>query len=418
MTLSATLRATGCRPAAEKCAASTVLFASTQHWQSPFQVGSHHIARCFAARGWRVAYISAPINAWHLAGIGSDAHARVRSWRTGGTIDPETGVWHFVPFAPLPWGTGPVLRKAALMRVGWALCRPRLRRALAAAGFLQPRLACTDHFLHEGLLDAAEPACTVYRRADNLAAQPGAASDFAARDEDFSRRAELTICPTAMGVDHLAAQGIHHTLLVRNGVRLERFFVSAPRPPEYGSDPRPVVVYVGEAEHRFDLDLALAGVTRVDTCRWVFIGPFGSRATERLRAAGAEVLGPRAHEDLVGYLRHARVGIVPFSLGRHADLIREASPLKVLEYAACGLPVVGTAGCQYPDDLPVPLSVCASADQFIEAVRSAAAAPKPAAPDAPSFARFGWDARLEPFFAWLAHRGLATEPVCSSGTAA
>ena len=64
-----------------------------------------------------------------------------------------------------------------------------------------------------------------------------------------------------------------------------------------------------------------------------------------------QLLGSRPHELLAGYLRHAHVGIVPFSFTRHGELIREVSPLKVFEYSACGLPVVGTQGCQYPSDL-------------------------------------------------------------------
>ncbi|MDZ7896325.1 MAG: hypothetical protein U5M50_16050 [Sphingobium sp.] len=39
----------------------------------------------------------------------------------------------------------------------------------------------------------------------------------------------------------------------------------------------------------------------------------GGAPRERLQAAGALMLGPRPHEQLVGYLQHAHVGIVPFS---------------------------------------------------------------------------------------------------------
>ena len=123
-------------------------------------------------------------------------------------------------------------------------------------------------------------------------------------------------------------------------------------------------VYVGAAEHRVDIELMLRGVTELRHLRWVVIGPFEGAAGERLRAAGALVLGSRPHEQLAGYLRHAHVGIVPFSFTRHGELIREVSPLKVVEYAACGLPVVGTQGCQYPTDLPTPLAVCRSAGRI------------------------------------------------------
>ena len=53
------------------------------------------------------------------------------------------------------------------------------------------------------------------------------------------------------------------------------------------------------------------------------------------------VLGARPwSEALPGYLQHADVGIVPFDVRNHADLVRGVNPIKLYEYAAAGLPVV------------------------------------------------------------------------------
>jgi glycosyltransferase involved in cell wall biosynthesis len=391
--------------------APTALFASTQHWNSVFQVGSHHIARCFAARGWRVGFLSAPISPWHLAGFGADARARAASWRSGGQRDPESGVWHHVPFAPLPWGAAPLIRGRGAVRLAWWLSRPSLAMTLRRAGFDRPRLAYTDHFLHEGLLQAARPALTVFRRADNLAGFPGAGADFAAREVEFARRADLTLCTTRSSGEHMARLGVQRTQIVHNGIRLERFFGDAPTPDEYRGDARPIVVYVGAAEHRVDIELMLRGVTELRHLRWVVIGPFAGVAGERLRAAGALVLGSRPHEQLAGYLQHAHVGIVPFSLSRHAELIREVSPLKVVEYAACGLPVVGTLGCQYPTGLPTPLAVCRTPDEFLDAVRMFAAGPRPVRPGIEQFASWSWEAQLAPLFEWLENERPDSQPV-------
>lgn len=377
------------------------VFACTQHWASPYQVGTHHIARCFAERGWRVAFVGAPVSPLHLAGLGEDAAARVAAWRAGPARDAASGVWHLVPFAPLPWGAAPVLRGRAWVRAAWAACRPRLAAQLRAAGFDRPDLACTDHFLHEGLLLACQPRRTVYRRADHMAALPGAGADFAARDAAFARRADLVVCPTPEGAATLARAGVLAPMVLPNGVRLERFMQPAAPPPEYQGDDRPVVVYVGETGPRVDLELLAAGARALPGCRWMAIGPVAPAAAQALAAAGVTVLGPRPHDRLAGYLQHARVGVVPFSLTQHAALIREVNPLKVLEYAACGLPVVGTAGCRYPEGLPTPLAVCTSAAQFIDAVRHHAAQPRPPRPSAAQLAPFGWAARLQPLFAWL-----------------
>lgn len=389
--------------------APTALFASTQHWNSAFQLGSHHIARCFAQRGWRVAFVSAPASPLHLAGLGSDVAERVASWRAGGSIDAETGVWHYVPFAPLPWGAAPIVRNRWLVHWAWQLCRPRLASVLRRAGFDRPSLAYTDHFLHEGLLRAATPELVVFRRADNSAGFPGAGSDFTAREADFARRSDLTLCTTESSLAHMNAQGVERTLLMRNGIQLDRFFVDASLPPEYRGDDRPIVVYVGSAENRLDIDLVVRGITELRQLRWVFIGPFDTSLRERLRGAGASVLGSRPHRQLAAYLQHAHVGIVPFSFTRSSELMREVSPLKVLEYSACGLPVVGTRGCQYPTELPTPLSVCGSGEAFLEAVKSYAEQPRPERPSVAQFNVYAWSTRLEPLFAWLDSRGATVQ---------
>jgi len=389
--------------------APTALFASTQHWNSVFQLGSHHIARCFAQRGWRVGFVSAPISALHLAGLGRDVAERVASWRAGGSVDTATGIWHYVPFAPLPWGAAPIVRDRMLVPLAWRLCRPRLASVLRRAGFDRPQLAYTDHFLHEGLLRAASPELVVFRRADNLAGFPGAASDFPAREADFASRSDLTICTTESSLAHMTAQGVPHAMLMRNSIQLDRFFGEAPPPPEYLGDDRPIVVYVGSAEHRLDIDLVVRGVTELRQLRWVMIGPLDGALRERLRAAGACVLGSRPHSRLAAYLQHARVGIVPFSCTRSSELIREVSPLKVLEYSACGLPVVGTRGCQYPAELPTPLTVCNTGDAFLRAVKSFAEQPRPERPRIEQFRASSWSARLDPLFAWLDGRGLTAQ---------
>ena len=390
--------------------APTALFACTQHWNSCFQVGTHHIARCFADRGWRVGFISAPVNALHLSGLGADAAERVDSWRSGGAIDAESGIWHYVPFAPVPWGAIPGFRGRKAVDAAWRLSRPLLAAALRRSGFDRPQLAYTDHFLQEGLVRAASPERVLFRRADNSAGFPGAGADFAAREAEFARRADLTICTTESSALHMARQGVESPLVVPNGMQLDRFFDDAPVPAEYLGDDRPIVVYVGAAEHRIDIELMVRGATELPQLRWVVIGPFEGAARERLRAAGAHVLGSRAHASLAGYLQHARVGSVPFSLTRHGALIREVSPLKVLEYAASGLPVVGTQGCQYPSDLPTPCRICGTADAFLQAVKAFAEGPRPERPHIAQFAPHSWPARLGPLFAWLEQRGLAARP--------
>jgi hypothetical protein len=42
-----------------------VLMACANYWTSPFQVGSHHLARGLARAGWTVGFVSDPISPFH-----------------------------------------------------------------------------------------------------------------------------------------------------------------------------------------------------------------------------------------------------------------------------------------------------------------------------------------------------------------
>jgi glycosyltransferase involved in cell wall biosynthesis len=384
--------------------AQTALFICTQHWNSCFQVGMHHIARSFAEAGWRVGFLSAPIGLPHLLGLGTDARERTASWRKRGTRDAESSVWHHVPFAPLPWGVSPLFANRLYVPAAWATARPGLRRTLRLAGLLRPDFSCADHFLHEGLLRAAQPALSAFRRADNAAGFPGALEDFSRREAEFAQRVDITIVTHEKSADELASRGVSDTLLIRNGLSLDRFHQSRDCPPAYCDDGRPVVVFVGAADSRLDTDLLLRVVRARPDYLWTFVGPFDGAQADALRAAGALLPGAVAHEDIAAYLQHARAGILPFTQTRAAQLIGQVSSLKVFEYAACGLPVVAMRGAVLPDDLPVPLTVCDNEFEFIHAIDRAMALPRPPRPDARELACFSWPQRLQPLFDWIKRR--------------
>ncbi|MGE3807237.1 MAG: glycosyl transferase, partial [Gemmataceae bacterium] len=64
-----------------------ILMACSNYWNSPFQVGSHHLARGFARAGWQVAFLSDPQSPWHLCGgLSRDLWRRLGSYARGGDV--------------------------------------------------------------------------------------------------------------------------------------------------------------------------------------------------------------------------------------------------------------------------------------------------------------------------------------------
>ena len=82
------------------------------------------------------------------------------------------------------------------------------------------------------------------------------------------------------------------------------------------------------------------------------------------------LLGPRPHDDVIGYLQHADVLLVPHVVSEFTDSL---DPIKLYEYQAAGRPVVSTAVAGFRD-VDDPRVRVASGSEFVEAVvRSALA---------------------------------------------
>ena len=76
-----------------------ILFASHTHLQSPFVVGSHHLARQLARQGHNVLHMATPVTPWHLLG-----HNRAEGWiRIKRAMKPgvliESNLQELIPFS-------------------------------------------------------------------------------------------------------------------------------------------------------------------------------------------------------------------------------------------------------------------------------------------------------------------------------
>src|SRR3954454_1402608 len=93
------------------------LLACSNDWQSPFQVGSHHLARGLVRAGYDVAYLSDAISPLHLCrGWSADLRRRWHVYRQGGAYDLAGKLWHYVPGAWLTPHNQMLLRSHAVQR--------------------------------------------------------------------------------------------------------------------------------------------------------------------------------------------------------------------------------------------------------------------------------------------------------------
>ena len=99
------------------------------------------------------------------------------------------------------------------------------------------------------------------------------------------------------------------------------------------------------------------------------VGPnlLGPDTVQRLERAGARLLGARARDEVVGYLQHADVLVVPHVVNAFTDSL---DPIKLYEYQAVGRPVVSTAVAGFRD-AEDPRITIADGPDFVAAVVAA-----------------------------------------------
>jgi glycosyltransferase involved in cell wall biosynthesis len=364
-----------------------ILMAAANHWHSPFQVGSHHLARGFVKAGWDVAFVSDPISPWHVAG--GDLHQlkeRYRLYAGGGEWDLDGRLWAYVPGALFTPHNKPLLRTRAISHSWAKLACPRIPHVLQGVGFSNVDLIYCDGVVPFSWLREVQHEKAIYRIADQYSAFSKFSSPMRALEQEVARWADVVVYTASTLEEHV--KGLHPRNMVHlpNGVNFDHFFHQKIPAPEYASIPKPIAVYVGAMDVWFDWELINFAVQELPDVSFVLIGP-DERARTRLKSAGnLYLLGSRPYDALPGYLQHADVGLIPFDVTNYGSLVRSIHPLKLYEYLACGLPVVAIEWeeLQY---LKSPATLCRSREDFVLGIRQALSSP----PDKSSLQRYAAD---------------------------
>lgn len=324
-----------------------LVFVSHTADQTTFKVGSHHYARELAGRGFSVLHMSTP-HSRALEMLGRSDGRRSLAGRSP-HVD-ESGVTHVVPTRWLP----------ARLAHRYLDLRPEVERT----GFGDADWVLIDQPLMHRAATAFEASTKICYRPTDLYLD-GA---YAAGQKEVLRRADAVLATSPMVLEDLGVPDGTPSTVIENGVDLGRFVDAARQ-----SSGRSGAVYVGALDDRFDWDAlgrmaeALADVS-ADPIR-VF-GPHGRRPAGV--PDNVDLRGPVPYEDVPRILASARIGVMPFTRTR---LNQGRSPMKMYEFIAAGLPVVGPS---YLDRLPAQvknrLFLYATNDSIESCVRSAWAA--------------------------------------------
>jgi glycosyltransferase involved in cell wall biosynthesis len=293
-----------------------------------------------------------------------------------------------------------VLAPVALPLQGWRsigrinkwLLGAQIRIVLRAIGFKKPLIwsYLPEFVTLRDRLDAQE---ALYYRTDDYGSMPGVNIDALETAERAAVAvADLCVAPAKRYFDG-PLRLARRSLWVPNAVELPNYVDRGGDDP-YRSLARPVLLTAGTLESWLAADL-LAEVAQIRPA-WslVFAGPVKTDLDDLFERTNVHYLGVLPYRELSRYLRHADVGLIPFRLGK---ISAGATPGKLYQYLAAGLPVVAT---DFLDDEGAREHVYSSpedAEAFVQAVEHALAQddePRRAARRA--YARENsWDARFD-----------------------
>ena len=229
------------------------------------------------------------------------------------------------------------LRGAQRMAKAWDRA---LARAAARMGMREPAVIVT-HPLLAGLSELRWARTVTFYASDDWTAYPPHRRWWPAYTESFAavrvrRRRVVTVSETLR--ERLAPTG--PSAVVPNGLEPSEW-IGDPTPPGWQRDMlRPLLLYVGSLDARLDVPGVVAMARALPQATVVLAGPLLDPAhLSPLRAEpNVEVHPTLPRAAVAGLIRVADVGLIPHV---RSALTEAMSPLKLYEYLAGGLPVVG-----------------------------------------------------------------------------
>lgn len=351
-----------------------ILFANN-YWSSPYQVGSHYFANCFAKDGFDVLYVSDPINLGHRV-LGRKAHGFCERMKEDGCFVSELGVRAYTPKVIISAMRRPVLDSKWVIDNWWKFSVPSVLSKISSLGFSSPDVIFFNSLQFKWALSKFPNALSIFRIADwNPAMSELPRAAIVSQNELISRSDHVFASSNGVIADFFSGFGHRVVNYLPNGFDLDALRTGTQRPPEYGSAEikKPIVVYVGSIDERFDIDLVINSAINCDDARFFIIGKINNVSLNLNSVpSNLKFIGPKPFVDVGAYLEHADVALMPQT--RLYGATDYFNPLKLYQYMRYSLPVVSTTWREL-DYLAPPIKLARDEESFVRLLREAIESP-------------------------------------------
>lgn len=316
----------------------TILFTREVRWSSTLPVSTRMLAERFLADGWRVIWLNP---------VAPSPFPRLEVIEHGALLELRPGT-------PVPTSLRSVVAVEARHSLGWLSVAGLIRSALSRRGIADPSVLWLSHIKSIGVQRIFPGVQTIWHVTDDYAGMSRFPRAAARLCRAGFRSAERVACVSSELRDAVVRTydvPASRCVVLPHGVDADRLRARSGPDPLSGIS-RPRVVYVGNTR-RMDVQ-AVDALAQSSGIHLVLIGerePLGSL----LERENVTAVGPLPPDQVGALLPWCDAGLISYS---PRDLVNAqlGNPMKAMEYAAAGLPILSPPLPAYRDlDLPVRL---------------------------------------------------------------
>jgi uncharacterized SAM-binding protein YcdF (DUF218 family)/glycosyltransferase involved in cell wall biosynthesis len=313
-----------------------VICVSSIDWDFVWQ-GHQEIMSRFAARGQRVLFLeNTGVRAPRLSD-GPRIWRRLINWRKGwaGIREEAPNLYVYSPLV-LPYPNfSPVVQLNSI------LVLRTIRRWMKELGIRDMILfTWLPTGIARSLVEALDPAATVYFCCDNFASRTADAAKIEASENALLARTDLVLAHGIRLQERLVKK---HPQVVLMQYGISEALFSQAVDHKHEKDPKKtaglVYGYVGGLHEHVDQELLVGLAKQYPDAEVRLIGPSQCDISSLRMQPNIRILGQRPHRDLPGYICDFDVGLIPYRKNSYTETV---FPTKLTEYLACGIPVLST----------------------------------------------------------------------------